>query len=148
MKKLNQRIFILLMLAAATTIAKAQTTIPPDTAGISKFAASLSVSREKAIRIRQAMHHRQQEIGLIMRDRKLSNPEKQVAVSKLLGERRRKLDSLLTPKQKTVLDKRDKKDIKSQDAAMKDMQKRHEAEMNKIPHERTIRGKADTIKRK
>lgn len=154
MKSHNKHIpyyLCLALLLLITNVVHAQSNSNKNTAdsASAKIAQKLSVSPEKARQIHAAYSYNLDKITKLEKDTTLKGPGKIRLLNKLRTERKRQIDSTVTPAQKAAMIA-DQGDLyKKQMAARAQMIKRHEDEMNRIPHKRTVKTTVpDTIRNK
>lgn len=106
-----------------------------------------SVSLERAKKIRSILQYKRDAYRKTMQDASLKPTEKQFLLTRLMGERRHLIDSLLTPEEKSKLKQAQSELLKRHAGKHSEMEKRHETELNRIPHKRVLRNPhpADTI---
>lgn len=153
MKKLwSYSSWLLVILLLTTGALKAQNgkTGLPDTITVARMAADLSISKQKAWQLFAILNYRHAELTAVRADPNLPIAQKQLIMNKLLTERHRRIDSLLTPVQQALLLQRESGAIQQSMAAAALVRQRHEAEMNRVPHQESPRliVNPDTTKKK
>jgi len=99
-----------------------------------KVARLLSVSPEKAKQIRAVFNFRHEEFQRLMLNTSLKPAEKDKQLKALFAERRRLIDSVLTPDQKRMLFQ-SVADLKAkQTEKFNSARQNNKTEMNKVPH--------------
>jgi hypothetical protein len=107
--------------------------------GTNKLSKRLSIDKEKAGKIQAAYNFHRDDITLVMKNNTLNPAQKQAQLKRLLAQRRQQIDSLVTPAQKALL-KQDQADILAkEDNRRRQVEQRHEQEINRVPHKRTMR---------
>ena len=97
-------LLLLLLLLTAGTALKAQTKVADDADTVTNnLSKRLSVSKEKARQIKDALNYHQDDIARIMQDSTLAPDEKDRQLKLMLADRRRKVDSVLMPARKERL---------------------------------------------
>jgi len=140
----------LALLLLITTAANAQNRGSKNTADSASamIARKLSVSPAKAKQIQAAYSYKREDIIKLMKDTTLKGPVKMRLIKQLEAERRHHIDSTVTPAQKAAMIA-DKGDLQKKQMEMRaQILKRHEEEMNRIPHQRTVKiGAQDTTRK-
>lgn len=108
------------------------------------LARKLSISTQKAAAVQAAYGYRHEDIIKLMKDHKLPPAERQTRLKVLLNQRQHQIDSLLTPQQKTLLNTEQSEVISKANAHRRQMEQRHEQELNKVPHKRLLRSSRPT----
>jgi len=147
---INYRCIITIVIVFTTGLLKAQTnqspTVPSDTV-TQKVAKRLVVSKEKAKQIQDAYSYRHKEIEKLMQDSTRKSKDKHRELARLMKERKLKIDSTLTPAQKQTLAQGQAGLQKAEIDRRNQLIRRHEIEMNNVPHKRVIKAATDTTKK-
>jgi len=140
---------MLLFLIASTAHAQNGTSKNTADSTSAKIAKKLSVSPEKAKQIQAAYNYNHDAIIRLMKDTTFKGVGKMRLLKKLQAERKHKIDSAVTPEQQAAMIADQGSLHKKQMEIRAQMIKRHEDEMNRIPHKRTVKTvAADTTKNK
>jgi len=116
---------------------------------VNNIASKLSVNKEKARQIYAATTYNRAEIDRLMKDDKRKPGDKQRQLQRLVAQRRHQIDSVLTPDQKKTLLSGNEDFKQKEEAHRQEVMKKHEAEMNRIPHTRTLKPiQTDTTRKK
>ncbi|QKJ32455.1 hypothetical protein HQ865_22715 [Mucilaginibacter mali] len=113
-----------------------------------KLAAAMSVSKGRAEQIRAALNYKHDEVRRLMRDSSMSVSEKRLRLQHLVMERQRRVDSLITPAEKTKFKQAIGDLSPKQKAHLAEVAKRQETQLNRVPHRQAIKASAkDSVKR-
>jgi hypothetical protein len=116
---------------------------------VNNISGRLSVSKEKARQIYAANNYKRAEFEKLMKDNSRKPGDKQRQMKRLMAERKHMVDSVMTPAQKAAL-LPDSNTLKQKMAAHREeIMKRHEAEMDKVPHKHMAKiNRPDTVNKK
>jgi hypothetical protein len=131
-----QKTLLLAFFMFSAIVLKAQS---PDTASANaRMAAGLSVSREKASQIREALTFRQDELRKLITDKSLSPETKRAKIAGLQKERQHRIDAVLTPQQKALLAQHYSELSKSIAARRAAIERRPVTDTSRTPHKAAL----------
>lgn len=137
-----------LALCLCNSILKAQDNQPastPDGSAINQLAARLSVSKEKAVQIRQAFNARHENIDQLAKDTAMNAKQKQQLLKSLLAQRKQMISMAISPAEKEQL-----KQIAAnkQQTKQQAIQQRHQQQLARMPHQQSQTIPMDVLKPK
>lgn len=146
-KHTYQYFLVLGILLTTNASLKAQSTAVDTTSD--KLAKTLSINKEKAKQIQSALNYRHEEITNVMKDPNIKPADKQKQLKRLFADRKHKIDSTMTPALKQKLNELRADDIKKENDRRAAFEKKHEQDMEKTPHKRTLKTpQIDTTQKK
>jgi hypothetical protein len=115
---------------------------------VSQLATDLAIGKNRAEQVKSALNYKRAEISKLMRDSSISPQEKHLRFKSMVMERRRKIDSVMTPAEKLKLKQVYGETTPRESKHLAEVAQRQEAAMNKVLHKQVTKAiQKDSVKR-